>query len=303
LRHLPVCSIDPPGCKDIDDALHCIKMENGNYQIGVHIADVTHFVKDNSPIDVEAAKRSTSTYLVTERLDMLPTVLTTDLCSLVGEVDRYAFSVLWEMDFDGNVINVDFTKSIIRSVAAMTYEQAQNLLDMGDEEFLGLDAKEKIKVNGVRGLNRYARIFRQARMDAGALTLASQEVKFKLDDEVQPTEIGEYKHFETNKLVEEMMLFANITVAKRILRSFPTLSVLRRHPAPNRDMFTSFIAKANSKGYEIDIETSKNLSDSLDAVDDPEVNKILRILVTRCMSPAKYFVAGTEKVRDWHHYG
>ena len=88
LRHIPVLSIDPPGCKDIDDALHCIQLENGNWQVGVHIADVTHYVEAGTAIDLEAANRSTSTYLVNKRLDMLPSLLTTDLCSLKGNVDR-----------------------------------------------------------------------------------------------------------------------------------------------------------------------------------------------------------------------
>ena len=313
LRHLPICSIDPPGCKDIDDALHCVKLSNGNYQLGVHIADVTHFVKDNSPLDREAAKRSTSTYLVTKRLDMLPSVLTTDLCSLRGEVDRYAFSVIWEVDPNGDVVDVDFTKSIIRSIAAMTYEDAQKLLDLNDDEYAKAQGVEKQKIDGVRGLNKFAKIFRARRMAAGALTLASQEVKFKLDDEINPTEISQYKLYETNKLVEEMMLFANITVGKRILRSFPTLCVLRRHPAPKAENFTAFVDKAGSAGVKIDATTSKKLSDSLDVAEKlapaggegekGEIATLLRILVTRCMSPAKYFVAGEEKIRDWHHYG
>ena len=88
LRHLPILSIDPPGCKDIDDALHCIELDNGNWQVGVHIADVTHYVEAGTAIDLEAADRSTSTYLVNKRLDMLPSLLTTDLCSLKGNVDR-----------------------------------------------------------------------------------------------------------------------------------------------------------------------------------------------------------------------
>ena len=100
-----------------------------------------------------------------------------------------------------------------------------------------------------------------------------------------------------------MMLFANITVGKRILRSFPSLCVLRRHPAPSAENFTAFIQKAKSKNVDIEIETSKRLSDSLDTATDADVNTLLRILVTRCMSPAKYFVAGEEKIRDWHHYG
>lgn len=98
MRHLNVCSVDPIGCKDIDDALHCIILPNGNYEIGVHIADVTHFVKPGSEIDREAARRCTTVYLVEKRTDMLPGLLTENLCSIVGNVDRLVFSVIWEID-------------------------------------------------------------------------------------------------------------------------------------------------------------------------------------------------------------
>lgn len=169
LRHIPVCSIDPPGCKDIDDALHCTELPNGNYQVGVHIADVTHYVKPNTPIDLEAANRSTSTYLVNQRLDMLPGMLTTDLCSLKGNVDRYAFSVLWQVTPDAEIVDVQFSKSIIHSVAALTYRQAQDYIE---------DEKDKTTVGqAVKRLANLARKFRARRMEAGALTLASPEVK------------------------------------------------------------------------------------------------------------------------------
>jgi exosome complex exonuclease DIS3/RRP44 len=172
LRNLPVLSIDPPGCKDIDDALHCIHLPNGNYQVGVHIADVTHYVKAGTPIDLEAAKRSTSTYLVNKRLDMLPSLLTTDLCSLKGNVDRYAFSVLWEVTPDAHIINVDFTKSLIHSIAALTYQQAQTMIEQKDDP-------QDIQACAVKRLASLARKFRQRRIEAGALTLASPEVKCK----------------------------------------------------------------------------------------------------------------------------
>lgn len=172
LRHIPVLSIDPPNCKDIDDALHCIELANGNYQVGVHIADVTHYVKAGTAIDIEAASRSTSTYLVNKRLDMLPGLLTTDLCSLKGNVDRYAFSVLWEVTPDAEIVNVDFKKSLIHSIAALTYQQAQGLIDQpGDDN--------DIQGNAVKRLALLARKFRQRRIEAGALTLASPEVKCK----------------------------------------------------------------------------------------------------------------------------
>jgi exosome complex exonuclease DIS3/RRP44 len=112
--------------------------------------------------------------------------------------------------------------------------------------------------------------------------------------------------FESNALVEEFMLLANVTVSKRILRNFPTLSVLRRHPAPNRSMFDSLISKAKCRGVTINIDDSKKLADSLDAAivkDDPYFNKLLRILSTRCMSPAQYFCSGEYKPSEWHHYG
>jgi len=302
LRHLPVLSIDPPGCKDIDDALHCIVLPNNNWQIGVHIADVTHYVKANSPLDVEAANRSTSTYLVARRLDMLPSLLTTDLCSLKGNVDRFAFSILWEVTPEGKIIDVEFHKSIIHSIAALTYEQAQTLIDQPDG-----NAESDIKCGAVKRLAAIARIMRDKRIRAGALTLASPEVKFVLDSEsLNPTDVMSYALFEANAVVEEFMLLANVTVGKKILRHYPTLSVLRRHPAPNKAMFDDLISKARSRGFEINIDDSKRLADSLDAAiieSDPYFNKILRILSTRCMSPAQYFCSGEYRPQDWHHYG
>ncbi len=300
LRHLPVLSIDPPGCKDIDDALHCTVLPNGNYQVGVHIADVTHYVKAGSAIDLEAANRSTSTYLVNKRLDMLPGLLTTDLCSLKGNVDRFAFSVLWEVTPSAEIVDVEFKKSIIHSIAALTYQQAQGMIDQADNE-------DDIQAGAVKRLASLARKFRKRRIDAGALTLASPEVKFVLDSEsLNPTDVQAYQLFEANALVEEFMLLANVTVGKKILRHYPTLSILRRHPAPNRAMFDSLISKAKCRGHTINIDDSKRLADSLDAAvieNDPYFNKLLRILSTRCMSPAQYFCSGEYKPTDWHHYG
>jgi len=130
LRHLPVCSVDPPGCKDIDDALHCRTLPNGNLEVGVHIADVTHFVKAGSELDREAARRCTTVYLVGQRTDMLPKLLTETLCSLVCKVEKLAFSVLWEFDPKTMaILNIKYGKSIIYSQASLTYYQAQDMID------------------------------------------------------------------------------------------------------------------------------------------------------------------------------
>ncbi|GMI11060.1 hypothetical protein TrVE_jg3319 [Triparma verrucosa] len=298
LRSLPILSIDPPGCKDIDDALHSSLLPNGNWSVGVHIADVTHYVEPGSELDLEASYRCTSTYLVTRRLDMLPGLLTTELCSLKPGVDRYAFSVIWEMTPEGEVVDVEFRKSIIHSIKGLTYQQAQELID-GDGGSVEGDA--------VKRLNKLAKIFRKRRIEAGALTLASPEVKFQLDEtSLNPTDVQEYTLYEANALVEEFMLLANVTVGKRILRQYPSLGVLRRHPSPDIKMFGPLIKKAASRGFKIDPTDSKNLADSLDAAvdpSDPHFNKLLRILSTRCMSPAQYFCSGSKSPTDWHHFG
>ncbi|CAB9502478.1 complex exonuclease RRP44 homolog A [Seminavis robusta] len=303
LRHLPILSIDPPGCTDIDDALHCYKMDNGNFQVGVHIADVGHYVKAGTAMDLEAANRATSTYLVDRRLDMLPSLLSTDLCSLRANVDRFAFSVLWEVTPDAQIVNVDFQKTLIHSIAALTYQEAQTMIDMPDTP----ENRKDKQVAAVKGLAQLARLFAKRRIDAGALTLASPEVKFVFDSEsLNPTDVKAYAMLEANDLVMEFMLLANVTVGKKILRHYPTLSVLRRHPAPSRARFDDLISKAKSRGFELTIEDSKQLADSLDAAvieSDPYFNKLLRICATRCLSPAQYFCSGEYRPTEWHHYG
>jgi exosome complex exonuclease DIS3/RRP44 len=153
-RHLQVCSIDPPGCKDIDDALHFRRLENGNVEIGVHIADVTHFVKPGTAIDKEAANRGNTTYLVEKRLDMLPGLLTTSLCSLVPNKDRFAFSAIWEVTPapDVTVVRTKFAKSIIHSRAALSYSQAQNIIDD--------PADNSDLADNLRSLNQIAKVLR-----------------------------------------------------------------------------------------------------------------------------------------------
>jgi exosome complex exonuclease DIS3/RRP44 len=134
LRHLDICSIDPIGCQDIDDALHARPLPNGNFEVGVHIADVSHFVKPNNAMDAEASIRGTTVYLVDKRIDMLPMLLGTDLCSLKPYVERYAFSAIWEITPDADIVKSDFTKSVIKSREAFSYEQAQIRVDDASQQ-------------------------------------------------------------------------------------------------------------------------------------------------------------------------
>ncbi|KAF2312515.1 hypothetical protein GH714_034930 [Hevea brasiliensis] len=298
LRHLRVFSVDPPGCKDIDDALHCTMLPNGNFEVGVHIADVTNFVHLGTPLDDEATQRGTSVYLVERRIDMLPKPLTEDICSLRADVERLAFSVIWEMNAEAEIISTRYTKSVIKSWAALSYVEAQARMD--DSRLMDPVTKD------LRNINALAKIMRQRRIERGALTLASAEVKFQIDTETHdPLDIGMYQIREANQMVEEFMLAANVSVAQQILEHFPGCSLLRRHPTPTKDMLEPLLRTAASVGLNLDISSSKALADSLDCAvsDDPYFNKLIRIMATRCMTQAVYFCSGDLTPPEFHHYG
>ena len=301
LRELLVCSIDPPGCQDIDDALHARPLPNGNLEVGVHIADVSHFVKPNNAMDAEATARGTTVYLVDKRIDMLPMLLGTDLCSLKPHVERFAFSTIWEITPDADIVSASFTKSVILSREAFSYEQAQLRID--DKA-----AKDDL-TNGMRTLLSLSKKLRQKRMDAGALNLASPEVRIETDSETSDplTDVKTKALLSTNSLVEEFMLLANTTVASKIHSSFPQTALLRRHASPPATNFSDLADQLKRKrNFDLDVSSSKALADSLDRCIDPNhsfFNTLVRILATRCMTSAEYFCSGSHSEPEFRHYG
>ncbi|MFT7817935.1 exosome complex exonuclease RRP44 isoform X1 [Arapaima gigas] len=297
LRNLCVCSVDPPGCTDIDDALHCQELENGNLEVGVHIADVSHFIQPGNALDQEAASRGTTVYLCEKRIDMVPELLSSNLCSLRCNVDRLAFSCIWEMNHNAEIISMRFTKSVINSKASLTYAEAQLRID---------DANMNDDITkSLRGLNTLAKILKKRRVENGALTLSSPEVRFHMDSETHdPIDLQTKELKETNSMVEEFMLLANISVAQRIYQEFSECALLRKHPAPPPSNYDILIKAAKSKGCIIYTDSAKALADSLDAAHVggfPYFNTLLRILATRCMMQAVYFCSGMDN--DFHHYG
>ncbi|XP_073436479.1 exosome complex exonuclease RRP44 isoform X2 [Dendrobates tinctorius] len=297
LRYLFVCSVDPPGCTDIDDALHCRELENGNLEVGVHIADVSHFIRPGNALDQEAANRGTTVYLCEKRIDMVPELLSSNLCSLRSDVDRLAFSCVWELNHNAEIINTKFTKSVINSKASLTYAEAQMRIDspsMNDEI-----------TKSLRLLNKLAKILKKRRIDNGALTLSSPEVRFHLDSETHdPIDLQTKELKETNSMVEEFMLLANISVAQKIYDEFSEYALLRKHPAPPPGNYDILIKAARSKNLDVKTDSAKALADSLDqaeCAEFPYLNTLLRILATRCMMQAVYFCSGLDS--DFHHYG
>lgn len=300
LRGELICSIDPPGCVDIDDALHAKKLPNGNFEVGVHIADVSHFVKPNNAMDKEASLRGTTVYLVDKRIDMLPMLLGTDLCSLKPYVERYAFSVLWELDQNADIVSATFTKSVIASREAFSYERAQLRID--DQ------SQQDDLTQGMRHLMYLSKKLRAKRMAAGALNLASPEVRVETESETSdPVDVKTKQLLDTNQLVEEFMLLANISVAGKNYEAFPQTALLRRHPAPPKANFEELGNQLKTKkGMELRHDSSKALADSLDECVDPQepfFNTLVRILATRCMMSAEYFCSGTQAYPEFRHYG
>ncbi|KAM6997634.1 exosome complex exonuclease RRP44 [Tautogolabrus adspersus] len=297
LRHLTVCSVDPPGCTDIDDALHCRELDNGNLEVGVHIADVSHFIRPGNALDKEAANRGTTVYLCGKRIDMVPELLSSNLCSLRSNVERMAFSCIWEINHKAEILKTRFTKSVINSKASLTYAEAQMKIDD--------TSKNDDITKSLRGLNKLAKILKRQRIEKGALTLSSLEVRFHIDSETHdPIDLQTKELMETNSMVEEFMLLANISVAQKIYDEFPDCAMLRKHPAPPPSNYDILLKAAKSKEVAIHTDSAKALADSLDVarVDGfPYFNTLLRILATRCMMQAVYFCSGMDS--DFHHYG
>uniref|UniRef100_A0AAY4E8K5 RNB domain-containing protein n=1 Tax=Denticeps clupeoides TaxID=299321 RepID=A0AAY4E8K5_9TELE len=282
LRHLCVCSVDPPGCTDIDDALHFRELENKNFEVGVHIADVSHFIRPGNALDQEAANRGTTVYLCGKRIDMVPELLSSNLCSLRSDVERFAFSCIWEMNYSAEIIKTHFTKSVIKSKASLTYAEAQLRID---DTSLNDDITQSL-----RGLNRLAKILKAKRVEKGALSLSSPEVRFHMDSETHdPVDLHTKELMETNSMVEEFMLLANISVARKIYEEFSECALLRKHPSPPPSNYDILIKAAKSKGLLIHTDTAKALADSLNLAEIegfPYFNTLLRILATRCMMQA-----------------
>uniref|UniRef100_A0A1I8HB46 DIS3-like exonuclease 1 n=1 Tax=Macrostomum lignano TaxID=282301 RepID=A0A1I8HB46_9PLAT len=290
------------------------RLDNGNIELGVHIADVTHFVKANSLCDIEARQRCTSIYLADRRYDMLPLLLSGNLCSLWSQVDRYAVSVIWELTPDTEVVSVWYGRTVIRSAYKLFYEMAQRIHDGEAMETAVPDIPELAPLlkrdrdllrrrfaqlrEAVSLLVGVANTIKARRMACGGLELEGVEVQAKFADP-ERTQLEDL-------VIAECMIFANHWVARKIVAYYPSQSCLRRHPPPRQEFFDSLIRCAQARGFTIKADSNRQLAESLDScVDpaDPEVNRILRTLATQAMSNALYFSTGALPRDQFAHYG
>lgn len=285
-RNVPTLTIDPDDAKDFDDALSIQKLPNGNWEVGVHIADVTHYVKPGSALDEDAAERATSVYLVDRVLPMLPEKLSNKVCSLRPDEDKLCFSTVFEMDQKANVLEVWYGKTIIRSQKRFTYREAQQVLDTGS----GVFAAE------LKTLNSLAKKLREERIKKGSIPFETVEVKFRLDAEGKPIEVVLKELGETNWLIEDFMLLANKYVAKYVSKlrhgKQPVPFVYRIHDKPDMLKLEVFSQFVKNFGYHIKFSDPDEIADQLNRlikmVRGKKEQDVIEQLAIRSMAKAAY---------------
>lgn len=283
-RGVPTLTIDPADAKDFDDAISYQKLPNGNHEIGIHIADVTHYVKLQTLMEKEAYDRATSVYLVDRTIPMLPERLSNVLCSLRPNEDKLTFSCVFEMDDNGDVLNQWLGRTLIHSDRRFAYEEAQENIDKQEGDFY----KELTLLNGL------AKKLRTRRFQKGAINFETTEVRFKLAEDGTPLGLIVKERKDVHKLIEEFMLLANRTVAEFVYhqRKGKDTFVYRIHDHPDLDKLSVFAGFAKKFGHNIHIDEETNLSFALNSLMDeiqgkPEQN-VLEQLAIRSMAKARY---------------
>ncbi|WP_428230749.1 ribonuclease R [Flavobacterium sp.] len=307
MRDTLTFTIDPKDAKDFDDALSFKKLENGNYEIGIHIADVSYYLEEGTILDDEAYQRATSVYLVDRVVPMLPEVLSNFACSLRPNEEKYTFSAIFEVSENAQVINQWFGRTVIYSDQRFAYEEAQYIIETKDNTIpvdISITGESYVVSDEITEatlkLDELAKILRKKRMANGAISFDKVEVKFNLDEQGEPEGVYFKVSKDANHLIEEFMLLANRKVAEYIGKQKKTF-IYRIHDEPNEDKLIAMQTVIAKFGYKIDFRNKGDISKSLNALME-EVNgkkeqNLIDTLAIRSMSKAKY---STENIG---HYG
>jgi len=307
MRDTLTFTIDPKDAKDFDDALSFKKLENGNYEIGIHIADVSYYLQEGTILDEEAYKRATSVYLVDRVVPMLPEVLSNFACSLRPNEEKYTFSAIFEINEKAQLINQWFGRTVIFSDQRFAYEEAQYIIETKDNTIpsdISITGNSYVVndniVEATLKLDELAKILRRKRMSDGAISFDKVEVKFNLTAEGEPEGVYFKVSKDANHLIEEFMLLANKKVAEFIGKQKKTF-VYRIHDEPNEDKLINLQAIISKFGYSINFKSKKDISQSLNQlltdVSGKKEQNLVDTLAIRTMSKAKY---STENIG---HYG
>ena len=285
-RKVFTLTIDPEDAKDFDDALSLQMLENGNWEVGIHIADVSHYVKPNTSIDEEGFKRATSIYLVDRVIPMLPEKLSNNVCSLNANEDKLCFSAVFEMNKDAEVLNQWFGKTVINSDRRFNYDEVQRIIE-----------KEKGEYSyEILNLHHLSSKLREKRFNNGSINFETQEVKFRLDENGKPIEAYIKEQKDSNKLIEDFMLLANKKVAEYIgktkSRQKPKTFIYRIHDTPNPEKLATFIQFLDKLGYRLNIGSRKSIASSFNKLFKDIANKgeknMIETIAIRTMAKAVY---------------
>ena len=308
-REILTFTIDPTDAKDFDDALSFQEKENGDFEVGIHIADVSHYIKPGSALDDEAYKRATSVYLVDRVVPMLPEQLSNKVCSLRPNEEKLTFAAIFTLDIYGNVKDQKFGRTVINSNYRFAYHEAQHIIDTKTTTIpaeISLTSKaykvdEKVR-EAILQLNTTAQHLRKKRMQSGAISFDKEEVRFKLDEEKKPTDIFVKTSKEANKLIEEYMLLANKKVSEFIAKEDGKKTfVFRVHDKPDEAKLDQLKRVISGFGYSLNLTSSETTAHSInkllkDITNKPEQN-LIDTLTIRSMSKAKY------TTQNIGHYG
>ena len=302
IRNVLTFTIDPKDAKDFDDALSFQKLENGNYEIGIHIADVSHYLQKDTILDDEAYERATSVYLVDRVVPMLPEVLSNNACSLRPNEEKYTFSAIFELDSNAIIRNQWFGRTVIDSNERFAYEEAQYIIENGNgnipEDISIREAAYSVSKDVVEAtleMDRLAKIMRAKRMDQGALSFDKVEVRFNLDENSEPIGVYFKESKDANKLIEEFMLLANRKVAEFIGKQKPKKTfVYRIHDDPDPDKLMALNGIVSKFGHKLDFKDKKSISSSLNQllqdVKGKKEQNMVDTLTIRSMSKAIYTI-------------
>ncbi|KIY74063.1 RNB-domain-containing protein [Cylindrobasidium torrendii FP15055 ss-10] len=304
LRKERIFTIDPENSKDLDDALSVVKNEDGTYDVGIHIADTSYFVKPNTALDRDARKRATSVYLIQRPVPMLPPILSEDLCSLVPGQERLAFSVIFTMNSEGKVVKKWFGKTVIKSATKLSNAEAQNVIE--GKVLAGVpvipehgasDIEHDIKI-----LDELAKKLRAGRFENGVLQLEAPRLEFKVDENGLPTDCWQHQRSDASELVREYMLLANVAVAQQIAVALPEQALLLRHDNPIDRRMTNLKNRAARIGYDIDTSSAGTIQKSFEKITDPNARRLLELVSYKATQPPKHFCSGMLDIAKYNHY-
>ncbi|KIW82524.1 hypothetical protein Z517_05551 [Fonsecaea pedrosoi CBS 271.37] len=299
LRNERTFTIDPNGTKELDDAIHIKQLDNGLVELGIHVTDIAHFVKANSLVDREAKKRGTGVYLMTRAVNMLPSKLSADICSLLPGEGRLTVSVIFKVNSEtGQIEGEPFIgKSIIQSSGKLGYRAIDAVVKGGELPELNGPTAEDIKT-----LHKIASKFREARFGNRSATIAPLRLLYQLDDENIPVEQNIFNTSAAHEIMEELSCKANFFVAQKIFAAMPDKAFLRRQSPPNPRRLLTFVDRMTRAGYDIDSSSSGSLQNSLFKVGDSDLRKGMETLLVKTLQRAKYYIGEQVAEEQRQHY-